>query len=424
LKNMHVDNGDGTFTIYRMEEFNPDSPKQVGDRLIDIGWNPRKFTATGQPSTDKSVLGDAIDYLAQKVPEVEVLRKFNIVTHRNNKAKTWLELSQEDGRVHGRVNHVGPWTHRCSHFDDNMANISRVQLGKDGKPLVGLEGNYGWDSRHCWIPREGWTLVGADAAGIQLRALAHYIGDPEYIKEVCEGDVHVANQKAAGIKDRNTAKTFIYAWLLGAGDEKIGQIVGVGEPEYANLFKQAEEEYKWNRWRHEKSDRKSNKFDNLLYYVTDKLRSEGRIADKQTAASIIKGYFTKKQFLNNLPALKRFKEEDIPQAAKQGYMVGLDGRRIWVPSAHLAMGAYLQGFEAVVMKWSMYLYQKKLEEEGIPFTQVAFVHDEFCVETPPEYGEKVGKTIVWSIEEAGRILGSKCPLTGNWLVGESWAQVH
>ncbi len=424
LANMHVDNGDGTFSLYRMEDFNPSSPKQVGERLMEIGWNPRKFTATGQPSTNKEVLGEAIDYLASKVPQVEVLRKFNIVTHRNDKAKTWLELSKEDGRVHGRVNHIGPWTHRCSHFDDNMANISRVQLDKSGKPLEGLQGNYGWDSRHCWVPKEGWVLVGADASGIQLRALAHYIGDENYIKEVISGDIHTVNQKAAGIKDRPTSKTFIYAWLLGAGDEKIGLIVGVEELEYENLFERAKNEFKWNRWRHPKNDHQRNQFDNLLYYVTDKLRSDGRIADKQTAAVILKGYFTKKQFLENLPALRKFKEEVIPQAAQQGFMVGLDGRKIWVPSEHLAMGAYLQGFEAVIMKWAMYLYQKKLREEGIPFTQVAFVHDEVQVETPLEFSTKVGETIVWAIKEAGVMLGSKCPLDGEYKVGYSWAETH
>jgi hypothetical protein len=424
INNMHEDNGDGTFNICEMEVFNPNSPQQVGARLMSLGWNPKKFTATGQPSVKKEVLGFAIDMLAPKVPEVEVLRKYNIISHRNSCATRWLELADEEGRVHGRVNHIGPWTHRCSHYDDNMANISKVKHGKSGEILEGLAGDFGWDSRHCWIAREGWALVGCDASGIQLRALAHYMGDPAYIKEVLEGDIHVANQKAAGIKDRPTAKTFIYAWLLGAGDEKIGTIVGVTEEEYADLFARAEVEKKYNRFRHKSWKERRGKFDNLLFYVTDKLRNDGRTADKASAAIIIKGYFTKQAFLNNLPALKEFRTVEIKKAAKQGYMESVDGRKIWVPSEHLAMGAYLQGFEAIVMKYAMVLYQDKLTKLGIPFVQCAFVHDEFQIETPKEHAETVGETVVWAIKEAGEMLGSKCPLDGEYQVGTSWAETH
>jgi DNA polymerase I len=424
LRQMHEDNGDGTYNIYTMQEFNPDSPAQVGDRLVDLGWNPRKYTATGQPSTSKDVIGEAIEQLAERYPEVEVLRKYNIVGDRNQKARKWLDLAVDDGRVHGKVNHVGPWTHRCSHFDDNMANISRVKLNKENKPLEGLAGDYGWDSRHCWIARDGWKLVGVDAAGIQLRALAHYMGDEDYIKQVCEGDIHVVNQKAAGIKDRPTSKTFIYAWLLGAGDEKIGLIVGAPVEEHEALFARAQSEFRWNKWRHKDKKEGRGQFDTLLHWVADKLRSDGRVADRQTVATILKGHFTKRQFLEALPPLAKFRTEVIPSAASDGYMLGLDGRKIWVPSEHLAMGAYLQGFEAVIMKWAMHLYHAKLQSEGVPFQQVAFVHDEFQIETPPEYADKVGNTVVWSIEEAGRLLKSKCPLTGEFRVGTSWAETH
>jgi DNA polymerase I-like protein with 3'-5' exonuclease and polymerase domains len=425
---IHEENDDGTYNLYVEQEFNPSSPQQVGERLMQLGWNPRKYTATGQPSTSKDVIGEAIDALSRKTPEVEVMRKYNIVTDRNQKAKKWLTLAEDDGRVHGNVNHIGPWTHRCSHYEDNMANIARVQLDKNGKPISGLDGDYGWDCRDCWIPSEGWALVGADASGIQLRALAHYMNDQDYIKEVCHGDIHVANQKAAGIHDRPTAKTFIYAWLLGAGDEKIGQIVGATEEEYDNLFKKAQEEQRYNRFvAHKKTARGKSVMtdkDNLLWFVSGKLRSEGRMADKGTVATILKGYFTKKQFLDSLPSLRRLKEVDIKNAANQGYMVGLDGRKIWVPSEHLAMGAYLQGFEAVIMKKAMVLYHQVLTQRGIPFNQVNFVHDEFQIETPTEHADTVGQAVVDAIIQAGEELGSNCPLDGEYQIGNSWAATH
>ena len=415
LRQMHAQQPDGTYAIYEMQTFNPNSPQQVGSRLIALGWSPRKFTATGQASTSKEVIGEAIEVLAAKYPQVEVLRKFNVVTDRNQKARKWLEFAEKDGRVHGRVNHVGPWTHRCSHFNDNMANIAKVRVDPTGKPLEGLAGDFGWESRNCWVPKEGWTLVGCDASAIQLRALAHYMGDPEYIKEVISGDIHTVNQKAFGVSTRAVAKTVLYAMLLGAGDEKIGLTVGVAPEEYEELFRKSRGVYRSNY---------NGKINNLLFAVCDKLRSEGRTASEDVVAPILKGFFVKKNFADAIPAYKRFKEEDIRHAAKDGYMLGLDGRRIWVPSEHLAMGAFLQGFEAVVMKKAMVLYHKNLADKGVHFKQVAFVHDEFQVETPEIHAEVVGTTIVKAIEEAGTLLSSLCPLTGEYRKGSSWAVCH
>ena len=71
--------------------------------------------------------------------------------------------------------------------------------------------------------------VGCDLSGIELRCLAHYMApydDGAYAREILEGDIHTANQNAAGLPTRNDAKTFIYALIYGAGDAKIGSIIG------------------------------------------------------------------------------------------------------------------------------------------------------------------------------------------------------
>lgn len=122
---------DGTYDLFMFEKFNPASSNQIADRLMSIGWQPRKFTDKGNPKTDKDTLEEAIAEL-KDYPQVAALGKFNIIANRNTKAKTWLELSQEreDGKVHGRVNPIGAGTHRCSHYDDNMANIASVVTGK------------------------------------------------------------------------------------------------------------------------------------------------------------------------------------------------------------------------------------------------------------------------------------------------------
>jgi DNA polymerase I-like protein with 3'-5' exonuclease and polymerase domains len=363
------------------------------------------------------------------------------------KAKKWLSLATEkEGRVHGKINPIGAGTHRCSHFDDNMANIARVVNGtiplsdfiRDFGPVTnynqwskvsndivfvkskgdsvhivwtGLKGKYGWESRNCWTCEEGRILVGSDAAGIQLRALAHYMDDPEYTRLLIEGDIHTVNQQAAGLEAnefmsaRDVAKRFIYAWLLGAGDEKIGLVVGTSESEYSELYdwiggKKAINRIIWN------------------------LRKKGREVSMITVLRIIKGRKIKKQFLDRTPALRRLKEEDIPKAVSDGFLVGLDGRKFHIPNAHLAMSFYLQGFEAVILKQAMSLFDREMVGMQIPYKQVAFTHDEFEDEVLPEHAQIVGETRVWSIKEAGRILGSKCPLDGEFRIGNSWAKVH
>ena len=398
---------DGSYDLYTMETFNPQSGNQIAERLLNLGWKPKKFTPTGKPKTDKDSLNAAIEELSD-YPAVEALSLYNIVADRNAKARKWLELVGEDGCVHGRINPIGAGTHRCSHFDDNMANIARVITTKiDGKdvPLKGLEGRYGWDARACWIPAPGLIQVGADASGIQLRGLAHYMNDTIYTQELLIGDIHEVNRVAAGIDTRPRAKTFIYSWLMGAGDEKIGIIVGVKPEEYPFLVE----------WYGGVSKVKK---------IVGKLHRDKRKADEHTVMTIIKGSFVKQKFLDSIPSLKRLKEEDIPKTAKDGYLVGLDGRKIWIPNEHFAMSIYLQSFEAIVMKLAIVLYQHELKGLGIPFKQRAFVHDECQMDTSPEFGEVVGKAFVGAIERAGVELGSNCPLTGEFKIGRSWAECH
>jgi DNA polymerase-1 len=408
LNYQHKQNDDGSYTLYEYEEeFNPKSGKQLAARLIELGWVPLKFTPTGQPSTKTEDITSAIDQLKAKVPAVAVLEKYNIIFDRRNKAEKWLKLVSEagDGKIHGKVWHIGAWTHRCSHTDDNMANVPSVEYNDDKTPKKGLDGNFGYECRNCWTVSDPstMTMVGVDAEGIQLRALAHYMNDPEYIKQLLEGDIHVVNQKAAGIKTRPTAKTFIYAWLLGAGDPKIGVIVGVDEDEIDAILSQSANETK---------------------RCIAMLKKKGLRAFKKSVAIVLKGRRTKKKFLDSLPHLKHFKEVVIPEAAAKGWMHGLDGRVFHIPSEHLAMAAYLQGFEAVVMKWAMKKWNTILKKKGIPFKQLLMVHDEWVIETPTEYKEIVGKVVADSIEWAGKLLGSNCPLAGKAQYGKSWADCH
>jgi hypothetical protein len=230
------------------------------------------------------------------------------------------------------------------------------------------------------------------------------------ILEVCTGDIHTVNQKAAGIHDRPTAKTFIYAWLLGSGDEKIGQIVGVRPEEHEGLMSYGRTNKQYGR--------------ELLHYYIEKIRKDGRLATKSTVLYCLKGHRTKAEFLDKIPALKHFRNVVIPESAKRGYVVGLDGRKIWVPSEHLTMGAYLQGYEAVIMKAAICCFHDELRKKNIPFKQVVFVHDEVQIECRPEHAHAVGQAVVNGIKKAAKIFKSNCPLDGEYKIGNSWAETH
>jgi DNA polymerase I-like protein with 3'-5' exonuclease and polymerase domains len=202
--------------------------------------------------------------------------------------------------------------------------------------------------------------------------LAHYMKDGKYVKTVCEGsskdgtDVHTVNQKAAGLQTRDQAKTFIYAFLYGAGPAKIGSIVGGSST-----------------------------------------------AGKALIDSFLKG----------TPALQRLRDK-VSTYASEGYVPGLDGRKIWVRSEHAALNSLLQGAGAIVMKKALVLFDGKIRENKWDIKLVANVHDELQFECSPDIAEEAGKACVQSIREAGVAFKLRCPLDGEYKVGRNWRETH
>jgi DNA polymerase I-like protein with 3'-5' exonuclease and polymerase domains len=191
--------------------FNPASRQQIGEKLIELGWKPKKFTPTGQPIVDEAVLV-ALDF-----PEAKIIAEYLMLQKRVAQVESWMDAVGKDGRVHGRVITNGAVTGRATHSKPNMA-----QIPNSGSP-------YGKECRQCWTVEEGKVQVGVDLSGIELRCFAHYLNDEDYIKEVVYGDVHTRNQQAFGVDSRNDAKTILYASLYGASPAKIGSIIGASE---------------------------------------------------------------------------------------------------------------------------------------------------------------------------------------------------
>jgi DNA polymerase-1 len=333
----------------KVEVFNPGSRKQIGERLIEKGWKPSKYTETGQPIVDEGTL-DGVD-----IPEAKAINEYLMLQKRVAQIESWLKAVGSDGRVHGKVITNGAVTGRMTHMSPNMA-----QVPNSGSP-------YGEDCRDLWIVEKGYKLVGIDASGLELRMLAHYMKDDAYTHEVVSGDIHTANQKAAGLHTRNQAKTFIYAFLYGAGDAKIGTVVGAGAKEGKEL---------------------------------------------------------KSRFLKNTPSLEKLREQVSSIAAKSGTLPGLDGRRVQVRSDHAALNTLLQSAGAIVMKQALVLLNDELRRAKINYKFVANVHDEWQIEVEEARAEEAGKLGVLAIERAGKVLNMRCPLSGEYKVGNSWKETH
>jgi DNA polymerase I-like protein with 3'-5' exonuclease and polymerase domains len=333
----------------KVEVFNPGSRKQIGERLIEKGWKPSKYTETGQPIVDEGTL-DGVD-----IPEAKAINEYLMLQKRVAQIESWLKAVGSDGRVHGKVITNGAVTGRMTHMSPNMA-----QVPNSGSP-------YGEDCRDLWIVEKGYKLVGIDAAGLELRMLAHYMKDDAYTHEVVSGDIHTANQKAAGLHTRNQAKTFIYAFLYGAGDAKIGQIVGAGAQE---------------------------------------------------------GKALKSRFLQNTPSLEKLREDVSKIAKNKGTLPGLDGRRVQVRSDHAALNSLLQSAGAIVMKQALVILNDELRRAKIDYKFVANVHDEWQIEVEEARAEEAGKLGVLAIERAGKELKMRCPLAGEYKVGNSWKETH
>lgn len=192
--------------------FNLASRKQIGERLMDLGWKPTKRTEKGQPIVDESTL-ETVD-----IPEANMIAEYLMLQKRVAMIDSWLKHVKEDGRVHGGIITNGAVTGRMTHRNPNMGQVPSVN-----KP-------YGQEIRSLWTVEDDHVLVGTDLAGIELRCLAHYMQDEEWTEELLNGDIHQKNADAAGIT-RPQAKTLIYATLYGAGPSKVGSIVGGGAKE-------------------------------------------------------------------------------------------------------------------------------------------------------------------------------------------------
>ena len=335
--------------------FNPGSRDQIAAYLVSKGWEPSVFTPSGKPQVDETILSVLEGQTAKDLCEyLTVAKRLGQVADGD---ESWIK-AEKAGRIHGYVNTNGAVTGRCTHSRPNIAQV----------PAVGV--SWGRQCRALFRATPGMMMLGCDASGLELRCLAHYLAawdGGEYAQAVVNGDVHTKNQEAAGLETRNQAKTFIYAFLYGAGDEKIGSIVG------------------------------------------------GKAAE---------GKKLKAQFLKAIPALKKLRDA-VAKKAERGYLIGIDGRKLFIRSKHSAVNTLLQSAGAVAVKQATILMDQEIKRRWPKrIHQVAHIHDEIQFEGYEEALREFAPITKQAFQRAGELLGFRCPLDGEYRIGRNWAETH
>jgi len=333
----------------KVTHFNPASRQQIAMRLGEkYGWEPSK-TDKGNPKVDSAEL--------KKLPwdEAKELVKYFDIIKLLGMLEDWITraTTSRDGRIHGNVNTQGTVTGRMTASQPNLQQVSG-----DSR------------ARSLFKPRDGWVQVGIDASGLEARLLANRMAvwdDGEFGRSVLHDDIHAVNQKKAGLPTRSDAKTFFFALIYGAGNDKIGKIIGKGS------------------------------------------HAGKKIKDR---------------YLEEMPALKMLLKRCKFQVAKKGTLTLLDGREVPCRASHKALNVQIQGDGAMIMKVAQTIFNHLLKPYVGRYNFMATVHDEWQLECDPDIAEEIGLLGVKAIQESGKRLGCVIDMDGEYRIGNNWADCH
>lgn len=327
--------------IQRYKDFNPQSRQQINYIITDIFHyvpdNDDLFTEEGRLKIDETTFHFiASDQNApEKLRELAPLFEEKLMVNKRlgqlaDGQQAWLKCVRADGKIHGKVNPNGAVTGRATHSSPNV-----TQVPHNSSP-------YGKECRSLFGVPEGWTQAGIDACGLELRCLSHFLypyDGGSYAHEVVHGDIHTANQKAAGLPTRDNAKTFIYAFLYGAGDVKMGKIIG--------------------------GDARAGK------EIKDKFLKATPAISK-----------LRKAIQDSLGSYRHSNQGRAAFQWRRKYLKGLDGRHLTIRSLHSALNTLLQSAGALICKYWIVRTEERLLERGLKhgwdgdFALMAWVHDE------------------------------------------------
>ncbi|MGL5013638.1 MAG: DNA polymerase [Bacteroidales bacterium] len=258
-----------------------------------------------------------------------------------------------------------------------------------------------WHHHKCYIPAGKQVFVGYDGAGLELRMLAHFmikecqemldeaiaLGDKKmqarakagldsalvYREVLLKGDIHSHNQKLAGLPTRKAAKSFIYGFNYGAGDEKLGELVNGGKKE---------------------------------------------------------GALIRETFLRENPCIAILIERSQEKGSR-GYLTALDGRHLILrrgydgkPQTHKALNLLLQSAGAIVMKYAMVILDSQSKRVNLKAHKVLDIHDEGQWTCHPSDVPALSSMMSNCVRMAGERLNMHCELASDAMVGPSWYYTH
>ena len=394
----------GPFSRIRFQDPDIGSRQKLTKQLLEHGWKPELFTDKGAPKLTEK--GEPVPSLLRiKAPIGKKLAKWYVIQHRQSQIQGWINKIRPDGRLTAGANSCGTNTGRMRHR--NVVNV----------PKASSEVLFGYQMRDLFIARKGYSLVGHDASGLEARVMGHYtfpIDNGAFATEILHGDIHSKNaigffedslkgriRGDEGFEEyRDKAKQLFYALIYGAQVSKVMYIVGCSRKKAQKIFD---------------------------------------------------------AFWELNPGLGRLRDKVIKIANKQGWLPGLDGRRIYVRSSHSALNALFQSAGAIIMKESMILLEDMVRKAGLEVIKVLDMHDEAQAEVPNSDIARVegseeevrdaisrgiwtspkekdgtfssmycqyGEFAVKSIREAGEVCNLRCDLDAEYKIGRSWAETH
>ncbi|WP_294277511.1 DNA polymerase I [uncultured Chryseobacterium sp.] len=354
------------------EEFNVNSPKQLGEILFEkLQLDPKaKKTKTGQYATSEDIL----QKLAAKHEIIQHILEYR--TYQKLKS-TYVDalpsqIEKSDNRVHTNFSQTTAATGRLASVNPNLQNI----------PIRTLRGQ---QIRGAFVAGEGKKIISADYSQIELRLIAEISGEDNMIKAFQNGeDIHASTAaKLFNIPldevskiQRSQAKTVNFGILYGQGAFALAEQTGLS-------------------------------------------RSE--------AKQMIEAYF------ETYSKLKAYMAEQVKKAREIGYVETILGRKRhlkdissnnFVVRAHAernAVNAPIQGSAADVVKMAMIRIQKELEKEKLKTRMLLQVHDELVFESPVDEVEVATNIIKMEMENA---IETQVPLLVEVGVGDNWLEAH
>ncbi|GEK28563.1 DNA polymerase I [Furfurilactobacillus siliginis] len=357
-------------TIYQEagEEFNINSTKQLGVILFE----KMKLPVIKKTKTGYSTSVDVLEQLASQVPIVE-----NILAYRGlaKLQSTYIEgllkvVHSRDQKVHTRYLQTLTQTGRLSSVDPNLQNIP-------------IQTQQGREIRKAFVPsHEGWQIFSSDYSQVELRVLAHITGDANLQEAFREDeDIHAATAR---------------------------RIFGLtSNDEVTPLMRR---------------QAKATNF-GIVYGISDYGLSQNLGISRQEAKQFIETYF------REYPDVKKYTEDVVTQAQKDGYVETITHRRRYLPdinaksfnqrsfAARTAMNTPIQGSAADIIKIAMINMQKALKDAGLKATMLLQIHDELVFEAPLEEIPKLEQLVPSVMDSAVKLA---IPLKVESAHGDSW----